>query len=56
MVDNASGFPINGTIQIGKEIISYAFVDRALNILGGLQRGLNGTTPTSHLTRRSYYY
>jgi len=49
MVDNASGFPINGTIQIGKEIISYSFVDRALNILGGLQRGLNGTEPTTHL-------
>ena len=49
MVDNASGFPINGTIQIDKEIISYSFVDRALNILGGLQRGLNGTEPTTHL-------
>ena len=49
MVDNASGFPSNGTIQIDKEIISYSYVDRALNILGGLQRGLNGTTPTSHL-------
>ena len=49
MVDNASGFPINGTILIDKELISYSFVDRALNILGGLQRGLNGTTPTTHI-------
>ena len=49
MVDNASGFPINGTIQIDKEIISYSFVDRALNILGGLQRGINGTLATTHL-------
>ena len=49
MIDNASGFPINGTIQIDEEIISYSFVDRALNILGGLQRGLNGTTPATHI-------
>lgn len=49
MVDNASGFPINGTIQIDKELISYSFVDRALNTIGGLQRGINGTTPTTHL-------
>ena len=49
MVDNASGFPINGTIQIDDELISYSYVDRALNILGGLQRGINGTTPTTHL-------
>ena len=49
MVDNASGFPINGTIQIDNELISYSFVDRALNTIGGLQRGINGTTPTTHL-------
>ena len=49
MVDNAQGFPINGTIQIDEELISYSFVDRALNTLGGLQRGLQGTTPVTHL-------
>jgi len=49
MVDNAQGFPINGTIQIDNELISYSFVDRALNTIGGLQRGLNGTTPATHL-------
>ena len=44
-VDNASGFPINGVITIGSEQIAYSTVDRALNMLGGLQRGFDGTTP-----------
>ena len=49
IVDNAQGFPINGSITIGTEEIAYSYVDRALNILGGLQRGINDTTATSHL-------
>ena len=48
-VDNASGFPINGVIQIGTEKISYSRVDRALNMLIGLQRGFDGTTPLAHV-------
>ena len=48
-VDNASGFPINGVITIGTEQIAYASVDRALNLLSGLQRGFNGTTPATHI-------
>ena len=55
IVDNAQGFPINGTIQIGSEIISYSFVDRALNVLGGLQRGINGTTPVTHIPGDKVY-
>ena len=48
-VDNAQGFPINGIIQIGTEIIGYSSVDRALNLLSGLQRGINGTTAVAHI-------
>ena len=48
-VDNAQGFPINGVITIGEEQIGYAYVDRALNLLGGLSRGINGTTPVAHI-------
>ena len=55
IVDNAQGFPINGTITIGDEQISYAFVDRALNVLGGLQRGINGTTPVTHIPGDDIY-
>lgn len=49
VVDNASGFPINGVIKIGSEKISYSYVDRALNVLSGLLRGVNGTPITEHL-------
>ena len=49
IVDNAQGFPINGSILIDKEEIAYSYVDRALNVLGGLQRGINNTSATSHL-------
>jgi hypothetical protein len=49
IVDNASGFPVNGTIRIGKELINYSSVDRALNVLSGLQRGINGTDIVDHI-------
>ena len=49
LVDNASGFPSNGVIQIDGEIISYAFVDRNLNLLGGLSRGLNNSQVSEHI-------
>jgi hypothetical protein len=48
-VDNAYGFPINGIITIGEEQIGYANVDRSLNVLSGLTRGLNGTAIVQHL-------
>ncbi len=49
VVDNAHGFPTNGVITIGTEQIGYSYVDRALNIVGGLARGLNETTPVDHI-------
>ena len=49
IVDNAQGFPTNGVITIGIEQIGYSYVDRALNIVGGLSRGLNETTPVDHI-------
>lgn len=49
LVENASGFPINGNVMIDSEIISYSYVDRALNILGGIVRGVHGTATADHL-------
>jgi hypothetical protein len=49
IVDNASGFPTNGVFRIGEELISYAFVDRNLNLLGGLSRGFNNSPITEHI-------
>jgi hypothetical protein len=49
IVDNASGFPVNGVIQIGQETIAYSSVDRDLNILGGLSRGFNQTAISEHI-------
>jgi len=47
-VANAQGLPINGVIKIGNEQIAYSSVDRALNLVQGLSRGLNGTPITVH--------
>jgi hypothetical protein len=49
LVDNASGFPINGVITIGQEKISYAAVDRNLNLLTGLFRGVDNTNIEIHI-------
>lgn len=49
LVENAQGFPINGVMLIGEEIIGYSYVDRALNKISGLIRGLNGTTVVDHI-------
>ena len=54
VVDNASGFPINGVIKIvsyngSVEEIGYSNVDYQYNILSGLSRGVNGTTITPHI-------
>ena len=48
-VDNAFGFPINGNILIGDELIGYSNVDRSNNTISGLTRGVDGTTITSHV-------
>ena len=48
-VDNAFGFPINGNILIGDEIIGYSNVDRANNTISGLTRGVDGTTVSAHV-------
>ena len=47
-VDNAQGLPINGVIKIGNEQIGYSSIDRALNLVQGLSRGLNGTPVEVH--------
>lgn len=48
-VDNAFGFPINGYIKIGNEIIGYSNVDRNLQVISGLTRGVNGTPIETHI-------
>ena len=49
VVDNAQGYPVNGTIKIGDELITYASVDRATGVLTGLTRGANQTDVSIHL-------
>jgi len=48
-VDNAYGFPINGTILIGDELIGYSNVDQSNSTLSGLTRGIDGTPISVHL-------
>jgi hypothetical protein len=48
IVDNANGFPTNGVVMIDNEQIGYQSVDRALNMIIGLSRGVNDTTITTH--------
>ena len=52
-VDNATGFPVTGTILIGTELISYNSVDLATNQLLGLSRGINGTPIELHIPGQS---
>ena len=47
-VDNVNGFPVTGIIRIGEEEISYSGRELVTNVLTGLSRGINGTTPTVH--------
>jgi hypothetical protein len=54
-VNNSLGFPINGIIQIGDEQIGYASVDRNLNVLYELTRGVNGTPISNHLPGELIY-
>lgn len=62
VVDNAQGFPINGVIKIADlndptrfEYISYNSVNRALNTLSGLVRGVNETEPFDHIPGENIY-
>ena len=55
LVDNAQGFPINGVIKIGEELIGYSQVDRALNLISGLIRGVNGTAIVDHIPGEKIY-
>jgi hypothetical protein len=55
VVDNVSGFPTNGVIKINDEEIAYSSVDRALNLLGGLLRGVNGTAISDHIPGELIY-
>jgi hypothetical protein len=48
-VDNATGFPVTGTILIGTELISYNSVNLATNQLLGLSRGVSGTLIQPHI-------
>ena len=48
-VDNAFGFPINGTLLIGTELIGYSMIDRSTSIISGLTRGVNGTVIAAHI-------
>ena len=47
--DNVYGFPVNGTIKIGSELIGYNAVDSASNKLSQLVRGLDGTEISTHI-------
>jgi hypothetical protein len=55
LVDNPQGFPINGTMIIGTEKISYASVDRNTGIISGLTRGVDGTEVVDHLPGELIY-
>jgi hypothetical protein len=62
ILDNAQGFPINGTIKIADvenpsrfEIIGYSSVDTSTNTLFGLTRGLNGTEEYDHIPGENVY-
>ena len=48
-LENASGLPINGVVKIGEEYIGYSYVDRALNLIGNLSRGLFESEILDHI-------
>jgi len=55
IMKNVSGFPVTGTFRIEEELITYAGIDRARNLLTGLTRGVEGTTKTVHLPNSEVY-
>jgi len=48
-VDNSSGLPSTGTLLINEEKIGYTEVDRVLNIVSGLVRGVDNTLIQTHV-------
>jgi hypothetical protein len=48
-VDNATGFPVTGTILIGTELIGYSSVNLLTNQLLGLSRGVQNTVIQQHI-------
>jgi len=55
IVDNAQGFPVTGIIKIDDELIAYASVDRALNIISEITRGVNQTSVATHIPNTPIY-
>ena len=62
MVDNISGFPVQGVIKIADvgdankfEFIGYNSVDKELNMLLGLVRGVNGSEIYDHIPGEKIY-
>ena len=47
-VKNVGGFPENGTVIIGGELIAYSGIDRINNLLTGVTRGYENSTITVH--------
>lgn len=54
-VNDIIAMPINGTIRIDDEIISYGDVDRYNNRLLNITRGVDNTIPTDHLPDAQIY-
>jgi hypothetical protein len=55
LVDSSAGFPINGVIRIGSELIAYGSVDQEYKLLTGLIRGVDNTPITNHIPGASIY-
>lgn len=49
VVTNSAGFPVNGTILIGAELMTYAGIDHETNTLYDVSRGVDGTSVTVHI-------
>ncbi len=47
-VQDISRYPSTGLLQIDNEQIAYGSINVAASTVGGLTRGVNGTTPASH--------
>lgn len=54
-VDNASGLPIEGTLLIDNEYISYTRINRQTGKLSGLSRGVNNTLQATHYPTATIY-
>jgi hypothetical protein len=54
-VDNALGLPTTGTVLIDEELINYTSVDRNLNFVSGLTRGVNNTLVATHIPGQFIY-